>query len=72
MRKHLLETFDKVYILDLHDNSKKNETSPDSSKNENVFNIMQGVGINIFVNRKTGKDERTFNKYRIQRMAARA
>ncbi|MAV29822.1 MAG: DNA methyltransferase [Cycloclasticus sp.] len=53
MRKHILETFDTVYILDLHGNSKKQETAPEGSKDENVFDIMQGVSINIFV--KTGK-----------------
>lgn len=54
MRKHLLETFDDIYILDLHGNSKKKETALDGSKDENVFNIMQGVSINIFV-KKGGK-----------------
>jgi len=49
MRKHLLESFDKIYILDLHGNSKKKETSPDGGKDENVFDITQGVSINIFV-----------------------
>lgn len=49
MRKHLLETFDEIYILDLHGNSKKKETVPDGSKDENVFDIQQGVSINIFV-----------------------
>lgn len=49
MRKNLLEEFDKIYILDLHGNSKKKETAPDGSKDENVFDIMQGVSINIFV-----------------------
>jgi len=49
MRKDLLETFDKVYIVDLHGNSKKKETTPDGGKDENVFDIMQGVSINIFV-----------------------
>lgn len=49
MRKHLLETFDDIYILDLHGSSKKKETCPDGSKDENVFDIMQGVSINIFV-----------------------
>ncbi len=53
MRKHLMQTFDKIYILDLHGNAKKKEISPDGSKDENVFNIQQGVSINIFV--KTGK-----------------
>lgn len=52
MRKHLLECFDKIYILDLHGNSKKKETAPDGSPDQNVFDIMQGVSINIFI--KTG------------------
>jgi len=52
MRWNLLKTFDKIYTLDLHGNSKKKETAPDGSKDENVFDIMQGVSINIFV--KTG------------------
>ena len=46
MRKHLLETFDDIYILDLHGNAKKKETG-------NVFNIQQGVAISILV-RTTG------------------
>ncbi len=49
MRKSLLESFDKIYILDLHGNSKKKETARDGSKDENVFDIMQGVSINLFV-----------------------
>ena len=53
MRKHLLECFDKIYILDLHGNAKKKEVCPDGSADQNVFDIMQGVSINIFV--KTGK-----------------
>jgi hypothetical protein len=53
MRKHLLESFDKIYILDLHGNAKKKEVAPDGSPDQNVFDIMQGVSINIFV--KTGK-----------------
>ncbi|MBN1633523.1 MAG: N-6 DNA methylase [Ignavibacteria bacterium] len=52
MRKHLLETFDDIYILDLHGNSKKKEKAPDGSKDENVFDIMQGVSINIFVKKE--------------------
>jgi predicted helicase len=53
MRKSLLECFDKIYILDLHGNSKKKEVCPDGSKDENIFDIMQGVSINIFVKKKT-------------------
>ena len=51
MRKHLLETFDDIYILDLHGNSKKKEKAPDGGKDENVFDIQQGVAISIFVRR---------------------
>ena len=56
MRKHLLESFDKIYILDLHGNAKKKEVCPDGSADQNVFDIMQGVSINIFV--KTGKKKK--------------
>ncbi len=56
MRKHLLESFDKIYILDLHGSAKKNETALDGSKDDNVFDIQQGVSINIFV--KTGKKKK--------------
>ena len=53
MRWHLLKTFDKIFVLDLHGNSKKKEVSPDGSPDKNVFDIQQGVSINLFV--KTGK-----------------
>jgi len=53
MRWNLLKTYDKIYTIDLHGNSKKKETAPDGSKDENVFDIQQGVSINILV--KTGK-----------------
>jgi predicted helicase len=49
MRKSLMQTFDSIYILDLHGNARKQETTPDGNKDENVFDIMQGVSINIFV-----------------------
>ncbi|KAF0109801.1 MAG: N-6 DNA methylase [Chloroflexi bacterium] len=45
MRQHLLNTFDEIYVLDLHGNSKKKEKAPDGSKDENVFDIQQGVAI---------------------------
>lgn len=56
MRKNLLESFDKIYILDLHGSAKKKEVCPDGSADQNVFDIMQGVSINIFV--KTGKKKK--------------
>lgn len=49
MRWNLLKTYDKIFILNLHGNAKKKEVSPDGSKDENVFDIQQGVSINIFV-----------------------
>ena len=54
MRWSLMQSFNDIYILDLHGNSKKNEMCRDGSKDENVFDIMQGVSINIFVKTKQG------------------
>lgn len=49
MRQSLLNTFSDTYILNLHGNVKKKETAPDGSKDENVFDIQQGVAIGLFV-----------------------
>ena len=49
MRMYLLTTFDEIYILDLHGNIKKKETADGAALDQNVFDIMQGVGISIFV-----------------------
>jgi predicted helicase len=49
MRRSLLQSFDDLYILDLHGNSKKQEQAPSGSKDENIFDIQQGVAISIFV-----------------------
>lgn len=49
MRQHLMSSFSRMVILDLHGSTKKNETTPDGQKDENVFDIMQGVDINLFV-----------------------
>jgi predicted helicase len=51
MRQSLMRTFDDIYLLDLHGNAKKKEKCPDGSKDENVFDIQQGVAIGIFVKR---------------------
>jgi hypothetical protein len=56
MRKNLLESFDKIYILDLHGNSNKKEVCKDGSPDQNVFDIMQGVSINMFI--KTGNKKK--------------
>ena len=57
MRWNLLKTYDKIYTIDLHGNSKKKETAPDGSIDQNVFDIMQGVSINLLI--KTGKKKNT-------------
>ncbi len=53
MRFSLLQSYDKIYTIDLHGNAKKKETAPNGEKDENVFDIQQGVSINIFI--KNGK-----------------
>ncbi|MCH8488558.1 MAG: N-6 DNA methylase [Oceanicaulis sp.] len=58
MRWHLLNTFDSIYVLDLHGNAKKKEVSPDGSADKNVFDIQQGVAIIIAVKKmQAGKDK---------------
>jgi len=57
MRQSLLKTFDEIYILDLHGNSKKKETCPDDSVDQNVFDIQQGVAIGIFVKYQNSHQE---------------
>jgi predicted helicase len=52
MRWNLLKAYDKIYTIDLHGNTKKSETALDGSIDQNVFDIMQGVSLNIFI--KTG------------------
>jgi len=52
MRQSLINSFNEIYIVDLHGNSLKKEKAPDGSKDENVFDIQQGVAIALFVKRK--------------------
>jgi len=56
MRWNLLKSYDKIYTIDLHGNNKKKETAPDGSIDQNVFDIMQGVSINLFI--KTNKKQK--------------
>ena len=51
MRRSLMQTFDEIYVFDLHGNSLKKETCPDGSPDQNVFDIRQGVAIAFFVKR---------------------
>lgn len=63
MRYHLLKTFDSIHTIDLHGNSRKKETTPNGETDENVFNIMQGVSINIFVKKPNPKNSELAKVY---------
>jgi predicted helicase len=61
MRRSLMQTFDEIYVLDLHGNTKKKETVPGSGEaDKNVFDIQQGVAISLFV--KLPPEARAKNK----------
>ena len=57
MRASLLETFDEIYLLDLHGNAKRKEHAPDGGIDENVFDIQQGVAIGLFVKQTNGASD---------------
>lgn len=57
MRQSLMNSFDEIYVLDLHGNSLKKEKSPDGSKDVNVFDIQQGVAIVIMIKKDHRKSE---------------
>ena len=61
MRRSLMQTFDDIYILDLHGNSLKKETSPDGSPDQNVFDIRLGVTIAFFVKRGAQQADATIH-----------
>lgn len=56
MRWHLRNTFDRIYVLDLHGNAAKKEVTPEGKPDKNVFDIRQGVSIIVAV--KTGQKEK--------------
>jgi predicted helicase len=58
MRKKLIEDFDKVYILNLHGNSRSHEKAPEDGKDENVFDIRQGVAIILLL--KNAGDKKVY------------
>lgn len=57
MRWHLLNTFNKIYVVDLHGNSNKKEVCPDGSADKNVFDIQQGVSIIVALKQRQKKNE---------------
>lgn len=61
MRQSLMKTFNEIYILDLHGNALKKETTPEGKKDENVFDIRQGVSIAIFIKEKNKKGIKVYH-----------
>ncbi len=62
LRRSLLECYDELYILNLHGNARKKEKTPQGAKDENVFNIMQGVSINLFVKKAQTTKQKILQK----------
>ncbi len=60
LRRSLLECYDELYILNLHGNARKKEETPQGAKDENVFNIKQGVSINLFVKKAQTTKQKIF------------
>ncbi|EJC49786.1 putative adenine specific DNA methyltransferase 1 [Helicobacter pylori Hp P-41] len=60
LRRSLLECYDELYILNLHGNTRKKEKTPQGTTDENVFNIMQGVSINLFVKKAQATKPKIF------------
>ena len=60
MRQSLLNSFNRIYILNLHGSSLKKERAPDGSKDENVFAIRPGVTIALFMKNRNFKDKKVF------------
>ena len=59
MRQSLLESFNAIYLLNLHGSSRKTESVPNEEQDENVFDIIQGVSIVLCVKHR---DNRTLAK----------
>jgi predicted helicase len=60
MRKSLMDSFDQIYLLDLHGNTERREVAPDGSKDENVFDIKEGVAVSLFI-KKSGLKKAVFH-----------
>ena len=52
MRYHLLRTFSAVYVLDLHGNLDKGETTSEGERDDNVFDIKRGVAVTLLIKRE--------------------
>ncbi|MCK0099843.1 hypothetical protein MWU38_10660 [Qipengyuania sp. S6317L1] len=51
MRWRLLNSFDQIYVIDLHGNSNRKEQVPDGITDKNVFDIKTGVAVVLLIKR---------------------
>jgi type I restriction-modification system DNA methylase subunit len=73
MRQHLMQTFDRIYVMDLHGNSKKKEVTPEGKPDKNVFDIQQGVAVIIAVKKTlTSKTKKPATVYHSDLWGSRA
>ena len=49
MRQSLLESFNTIYLLNLHGSNRRTEAVPTAQRDENVFDILQGVSLLLCV-----------------------
>jgi len=63
MRQSLMRSFNEIYLLNLHGNALKKEKCPDGSKDENVFDIRQGVAIGLFIKKQEQEEGRIARVY---------
>lgn len=64
MRHHLMETFNSIYVLDLHGNVKKEEKTSEGDNDENIFDIQQGVSIFLGIKHEEKSEGKLANIYK--------
>ena len=60
MRYSLMQSFQQIYVLDLHGNARRKEQTPEGGIDQNVFDIQQGVAISFFI-KKDGLERGIFH-----------
>src|SRR5688500_7931829 len=63
MRQRLLGSFASIYGYDLHGSTKKAESTPEDIKDQNVFDIQQGVAITLAVRRERTEQGRVLHSH---------
>ena len=52
MRKSLMDSFNTIYLLNLHGSNRKTEAVPENGRDKNIFDIIQGVSILLCVKQR--------------------